>query len=102
MPGFETMRLPAEPDVAAPDGFQVRILLRLEGGSMIHFELAPSLVSIAVTHRTVDEIWYVLGGHGQMWRGTTPVRPSSKWRRASASASRPAWRFSSAQAVPSL
>ena len=35
---------------------------------MAHFELAPGLVSIAVAHRTVDEIWYFLGGRGQMWR----------------------------------
>jgi mannose-6-phosphate isomerase-like protein (cupin superfamily) len=68
MPRFETKRLPAEPDVAAPDGSQVRILLRLDGGSMAHFELAPGLVSIAVAHRTVEELWYVLGGRGEMWR----------------------------------
>ena len=68
MPRFETKRLPDGPDVAAPDGSQVRILLRLEGGSMAHFELAPGLVSIPVAHRTVEEVWYVLGGSGEMWR----------------------------------
>jgi len=68
MPRFATKQLPKEPDVAAPDGSQVRILLRLDGGSMAHFKLAPGLVSIAVAHRTVEELWYVLGGRGEMWR----------------------------------
>jgi len=68
MPRFATKQLPKEPDVAAPDGSQVRILLRLDGGSMAHFELAPGLVSIPVAHRTVEELWYVLSGRGEMWR----------------------------------
>jgi mannose-6-phosphate isomerase-like protein (cupin superfamily) len=68
MPRFETRAVPAEPDVAAPDGSQVRILLRLAGGSMAHFELAPGLVSIPVAHRTVEELWYILSGRGEMWR----------------------------------
>jgi mannose-6-phosphate isomerase-like protein (cupin superfamily) len=68
MSGFATKRLPEKPDVAAPDGSQVRILLRLDGGSMAHFELAPGTASIPVAHRTVEELWYVLGGQGEMWR----------------------------------
>lgn len=35
---------------------------------MAHFELAADHVSHAVTHRTVDEIWFVVGGTGEMWR----------------------------------
>jgi mannose-6-phosphate isomerase-like protein (cupin superfamily) len=35
---------------------------------MAHFTLAPGQTSRAVTHRTVDEIWYVVSGHGEMWR----------------------------------
>jgi mannose-6-phosphate isomerase-like protein (cupin superfamily) len=46
----------------------VRTLLRLAGGSLAHFELAPGLTSFAVAHRTVEEIWYFLGGRGEMWR----------------------------------
>src|SRR5262245_26709845 len=65
---FETTRLPAQPDARAPDGSDVRILLRLAGGSVAHFELGAGRVSHAVTHRTVEEIWYVLGGQGEMWR----------------------------------
>lgn len=62
------MRRPGARDVIAPDGSDVRILLRLDGGSMAHFELAAGRTSAAVAHRTVDEIWYVLSGRGQMWR----------------------------------
>jgi len=65
---FGTMQLPARPDAAAPDGSDVRELLHLGRGSMAHFELAPGRISRAMAHRTVDEIWYVLSGHGQMWR----------------------------------
>ena len=62
------MRLPAAPDTVAPDGSDVRVLLRGERGSMAHFQLAPGAVSHAIAHRTVDELWYVLGGRGEMWR----------------------------------
>lgn len=65
---FATKTLPIMPDVVAPDGSDVRILLGLSGGGMAHFELAPGQTSTAVTHRTVEEIWFFLGGHGEMWR----------------------------------
>jgi len=65
---FSTKTLPLLPDVVAPDGSDVRILLALTGGSMAHFELAPARTSIAVTHRTVEEIWFFVSGRGEMWR----------------------------------
>ena len=65
---FDTRRLPAEPDSVAPDGSDVRVLVQLDRGSAAHFELAPGRSSVAVAHRTVDEIWYVLSGRGEMWR----------------------------------
>ena len=65
---WETKRLPARPDVVAPDGSDVRILLGLAGGSMAHFELGPGETSVAVVHRTVEEIWFFVGGRGEMWR----------------------------------
>lgn len=65
---FHTKQLPETPDVTAPDGSDVRILLALSGGSMAHFELAPGQTSQAVAHRTVEELWYIVGGQGEMWR----------------------------------
>ena len=68
MPPFETKPLPTAPDVTAPDGSDVRILLSRPGGSMAHFSLAEGQASQAIEHRTVEEIWYILGGSGEMWR----------------------------------
>ena len=68
MSDFETMRLPAIPTEVAPDGSDVRVLLRLGPGGMAHFELGPGQVSKATRHRTVEEIWYFVSGRGQMWR----------------------------------
>lgn len=68
MHSFASMQLPSEPTDVAPDGSDVRVLLGLAGGGMAHFELAPGDTSKAVTHRTVEEIWFFLGGRGEMWR----------------------------------
>ena len=68
MTNFATMDLPERPTVTAPDGSDVRVLLRLAGGSMAHFELAPGRCSQAVRHRTVEELWYVIAGEAEMWR----------------------------------
>ena len=35
---------------------------------MAHFELPPGQTSRAVTHRTVEEIWFFVSGQGEMWR----------------------------------
>ena len=64
----ETKQLSEKPDLSAPDGSDVRLLLSLEGGSLAHFALAPSKTSKAVMHRTVEEIWYCVDGSGEMWR----------------------------------
>ena len=68
MTAFATLPLPAKPTVTAPDGSDVRVLLGLARGSMAHFELAPGRCSVAVKHRTVEELWYVIDGQAQMWR----------------------------------
>jgi mannose-6-phosphate isomerase-like protein (cupin superfamily) len=68
MTPFSTLRLPSDPTVVAPDGSDVRVLLSLRGGGMANFELAPGQVAHAVVHRTVEEIWYVVAGRGEMWR----------------------------------
>jgi mannose-6-phosphate isomerase-like protein (cupin superfamily) len=65
---FDTMQLPEARDAVAPDGSDVRILLQLGRGGMAHFELGAGRVSRAVAHHSVDEIWYILRGQGQMWR----------------------------------
>jgi mannose-6-phosphate isomerase-like protein (cupin superfamily) len=66
----ETKRLPGLPDLIAPDGSDVRVLLRTPRGSMAHFELSGGRASDPICHRTVEEIWFVLSGRGEMWRRT--------------------------------
>jgi hypothetical protein len=76
-----TKLLGAAPDATAPDGAAVRLLLTLTGGSMAYFELPAGAVSHAVTHRTVEEIWYVVSGQGMLWRrhgGAERSRRSSR------------------------
>ena len=78
---FETKGISGTPDVMAPDGSEVRILCSMARGSMAHFTLPPGAVSIAVAHRTIEEVWYFVSGRGRMWRRldgaeeTVEVRP---------------------------
>jgi mannose-6-phosphate isomerase-like protein (cupin superfamily) len=78
---FSTLMLPTDATVRAPDGSDVRVLLGLSGGGMAHFQLAAGQTARAVTHRTVEEIWYVVDGRGEMWRRAgdreevTPLAP---------------------------
>ena len=70
-------------DVLAPDGSEIRLLPQLAGGGMVHCTLPPGAVSLAVTHRTVEELWYVLAGEGLLWRQqgerqeVMPLRPGT-------------------------
>ncbi len=63
-----TKTLADKPDAIAPDGSEVRFLATTSRGSMAHFKLPPGGVSQAVTHRTVEEVWYFISGRGRMWR----------------------------------
>lgn len=60
--------LPQEYTVLAPDGSEIRELVSVSGGSMAHCTLPPGSTSMAVTHRTVEEVWYFMEGSGQVWR----------------------------------
>ncbi len=64
----DTLVLPEQPHVLAPDGSEVRILLARAGGSMAHFRLPPHQTSYPVRHRSVEEIWFILAGTGEMWQ----------------------------------
>jgi mannose-6-phosphate isomerase-like protein (cupin superfamily) len=66
---WQTKSFPAQRTDVAPDGSDVRVLLGVAGGGMAHFELGPGETSIAVVHRTIEEVWFFLGGRGEMWRG---------------------------------
>jgi mannose-6-phosphate isomerase-like protein (cupin superfamily) len=80
---YEMKALGEGVDATAPDGTAARLLVSLPGGSMAHFELPAGAVSHAVTHRTVEEIWFVVSGRGSIWRrqggveSTEPLGPGT-------------------------
>ena len=90
-----------EADTIAPDGSQIRLLIdrrhRAEGASLVEVTLPAGQVSRPVSHLQVEEIWYILEGHGQVWRGppgaeleTFPPLPVAA---GDALAIPPQWRF---------
>jgi mannose-6-phosphate isomerase-like protein (cupin superfamily) len=60
------VKLPSAPDAVAPDGSLIRVLAVGMGGSMAHAELPAGAVTRPVRHRTVEELWYVVSGSGQI------------------------------------
>ncbi|MBO0746654.1 MAG: cupin domain-containing protein [Candidatus Dormibacteraeota bacterium] len=75
------MRRP--PDAIAPDGSEIRFLVPPPPGaeercpppdrdartaSLVEVRLPAGEHSRPVRHRTVEEIWYVLSGRGELWR----------------------------------
>ena len=68
IPAFATKQLGLEHDVLAPDTSAIRLLVSTNRGSMVHGTLPPGGVSLAVAHRTVEEVWFITEGRGQVWR----------------------------------
>lgn len=68
MQKFTTTRLPAAYDTLAPDQSEIRLLAVMSHGSVCHCTLPPGATSLAVKHRQVEEVWYVIHGAGQVWR----------------------------------
>jgi len=67
-PAFETKHLSEGYDELAPDKSEIRLLLNMKGGGLAHCTLPPHGTSMAVKHKTVEEVWYFIQGHGQVWR----------------------------------
>ncbi len=63
-----TIQTPDKYDLLAPDGSEIRLLCQLTGGSMVHCALPEGGLSVPVTHRTVEEIWFFVSGKGEVWR----------------------------------
>ena len=61
------MKISQNPDAIAPDGSEVRFLAKTDRGSMAQFTLLVGKTSIAVAHRTVEEVWFFTQGQGQFW-----------------------------------
>ena len=63
---FEHKQLGESYDYLAPDGSEIRLLPNVKGGGMCHCTLPPGKKSLAVKHKTVEEIWYFLSGQGEV------------------------------------
>jgi mannose-6-phosphate isomerase-like protein (cupin superfamily) len=75
-----------EPDAIAPDGSEIYFLVGdAQRASLVEVGLGAGEISRPVRHRTVEEIWYVLAGSGEMWlkdpdsgdTATPPIGPGS-------------------------
>ena len=65
---MQTAHLRPHVDHIAPDGSEIRLLLQLDSGQIAHCILPPGKTSGATHHKTVSELWYILAGHGEIWR----------------------------------
>ncbi len=72
VPLLPPSRRAAQPDATAPDGSEIRLLAdqrhAATKSSMVEVVLPAGQISRPVYHRTVEEIWYILEGEGQVWR----------------------------------
>jgi mannose-6-phosphate isomerase-like protein (cupin superfamily) len=80
---MKTNMLPEHPEAKSPAGADIRYLMDGATGNMIHSTVPPHQVNKATVHATVSEFWYVLEGHGEIWRddglesGVTPLVPGT-------------------------
>ena len=65
---WQTARVGAARDAVAPDGSEIRLLVQVPRGSLVHCTLPPGQVTTAVRHRTVEEVWFCIAGRGEVWR----------------------------------
>lgn len=80
---MKTTLLPEHPDAKSPAGADIRYLMDGKTGNMIHSTVPAHQVNRATVHATVSEFWYVLEGHGEIWRDdgvescVTPLVPGA-------------------------
>ncbi len=60
--------LAPSPDAIAPDGSEIRFVQATARASVVHCTLPAGATTVAVRHRTVEEIWFFLTGDGEVWR----------------------------------
>jgi mannose-6-phosphate isomerase-like protein (cupin superfamily) len=65
---MKTVTLPMQPDAKSPAGAHIRFLIGGKTGNMIHSTVPAQQINRATVHATVSEFWYILEGHGEIWR----------------------------------
>ncbi len=69
------------PDAIAPDGSEIRLLVTsARSASLVEVQLAAGAISRPIRHRTVEEIWFVLEGRGEVWQdgNLVAIEPGSR------------------------
>lgn len=61
-------------DYLAPDGSEIRLLCEGTRAGLCHCILPAGQTTNAVKHRSVEEVWYVLEGHGEIWHEALNVQ----------------------------
>ena len=65
---MKTVLLPRYADARSPAGADIRFLVDGPRGNMIHSTVPPHQINRGTVHSTVSEFWYILEGHGEIWR----------------------------------
>ncbi|MGW8143628.1 MAG: cupin domain-containing protein [Anaerolineales bacterium] len=65
---MKTVMLPKKPEAKSPAGADIRFLVGGETGNMIYSTVPAHQINKATVHATVSEFWYILEGHGEIWR----------------------------------
>jgi mannose-6-phosphate isomerase-like protein (cupin superfamily) len=65
---MKTTQFPEHPEAKSPAGAHIRYLMDGKTGNMIHSTVPAHQINKATVHATVSEFWYVLEGHGEIWR----------------------------------
>ena len=65
---MKTITIPKDPDAKSPAGADIRYLMDGKTGNMIHSTVPAFQINRATVHTTVSEFWYILEGHGEIWR----------------------------------
>jgi mannose-6-phosphate isomerase-like protein (cupin superfamily) len=79
---WETQKLPERPDAVSPSGgSEIRNLPAFDEGSLAHARAVQGHPAAPATLVGAGELFYVLAGEGELWRGTgdledvTPLQP---------------------------
>lgn len=65
---MKTTNLTDCPKAKSPAGANIHYLMDGKTGNMIHSTVPPYQINRATVHATVSEFWFVLEGHGEIWR----------------------------------
>jgi mannose-6-phosphate isomerase-like protein (cupin superfamily) len=59
--------LPTKYANLAKDKSEIRHVYETDKASVVHCTLAPKATSVATRNLEIEEIWYFIGGQGQIW-----------------------------------